>query len=238
MKLFCFFYFKRIDYFLFVGWHNKIFYQTVGVPDKKLVPYAYPIDINSLDRFLNLNNLSDGVFRIVMIGKLVNWKNQIEAIKAISYLDVGNVQVEFHIFGSGRDLDNLILESSNYDNVNCVFHGFVQPDDIFAEITNFDLYLHTAIKEPHSVAISEAIRLGLPVVLSSRCGSYGPGDDVVPFENGFVYESGDLHELTSILKFCILNYSTMRRFSEKSRSVSVVRQDLILNSINAILNNE
>ena len=55
-----------------------------------------------------------------------------------------------------------------------------------------DVYVHCSDNEPHSLAITEAIYCGLPVVLSDRCGSYGPTDDVQPGINGFVYRCGDV----------------------------------------------
>jgi glycosyltransferase involved in cell wall biosynthesis len=38
--------------------------------------------------------------------------------------------------------------------------------------------------------VSEAIFMGLPVIVSDRCGSYGTDDDVRPGVNGFVYPCG------------------------------------------------
>ena len=59
-----------------------------------------------------------------------------------------------------------------------------------------DVYVHCSDNEPHSLAITEAIYCGLPVVLSDRCGSYGPTDDVQPGINGFVYRCGDVSDLS------------------------------------------
>jgi glycosyltransferase involved in cell wall biosynthesis len=55
-----------------------------------------------------------------------------------------------------------------------------------------DVYIHPPSIEPHSIAMSEAIYVGCPVVLSDRCGSFGPTDDVREGINGFVYSFAEI----------------------------------------------
>ena len=80
------------------------------------------------------------------------------------------------------------------------FKGFVKSEFLPSYYAATDIYVHPASLEPHSLAISEAIYMGCPVVLSNRCGSYGERDDVREGVNGFVYEFGNIDALANAIK--------------------------------------
>lgn len=237
LKIWTFLYLIRFKFILTVGKQNELFYKACGVNSKKLFQYAYPIDFKIIDSFYSdmKSNSSSNIFKIAMVGKLVPWKNQIEAIKALKKLDKSGYSIELNFFGSGQDYNYLVSESDDLKNSKIVFHGFIQPIEVFKLISNMNLYIHCSIKEPHSVAISEAIRLGLPLVISDKCGSYGIGDDLEEGENGFVYESGNENDLALKIKSLIDDKDLCQKFSERSRSISLERQSRIINQIEKIL---
>jgi predicted hydrolase (HD superfamily) len=55
------------------------------------------------------------------------------------------------------------------------------------------------------------------VVLSDRCGSYGPTDDVQPGINGFVYRCGDVSDLSRCIVHALEEHVHARMGEASSR---------------------
>ena len=78
--------------------------------------------------------------------------------------------------------------------------------------------------------------MGCPVILSDRCGSYGPTDDVQQGKNGFVYKTGDYKYLAKLMLYLLNNNNLRKIFSDHSRLVALQNQELSHTSgINALL---
>src|SRR5207247_160115 len=105
-----------------------------------------------------------------------------------------------------------------------VFTGFVPPTDLPKCYAATDVYVHASSSEPHSLAISEAIYMGCPVVLSDRCGSYGATDDVQPGRNGLVYPCADPSALADRIRQLAESRDTRQSFGSASRSIAVGSQ--------------
>ena len=95
------------------------------------------------------------------------------------------------------------------------FTGFVSPEELVAYYAATDIYVHPASIEPHSIAISEAIYMGCPVVISDRCGSYGVSDDVQADRNGLVFPFGDYRAMTACIR-SLQDAYLRKKFSEHS----------------------
>ena len=107
-----------------------------------------------------------------------------------------------------------------------MFAGFVRPERLAEYYCAADVYVHCSDNEPHSVAISEAVYCGLPVILSHRCGSYGPTDDVQPGLNGFVYRCGDLRDMSRRLTHVLGERDVHARMCEASTRLGGAHQRL------------
>jgi glycosyltransferase involved in cell wall biosynthesis len=68
--------------------------------------------------------------------------------------------------------------------------------------------------------------MGLPVVLSDRCGSYGPADDVQPGRNGFVHAWGDPSSLATCIRRLAEDPQLREKFAAASREISRRAQEL------------
>jgi len=226
--------FKKIDGFLTVGDANEQFYRTYGVPDDRMFRTPFPIDINILEAqfqqrkklatlFRQQNKITDDTIVISTIGKLLPGKNQAELIDALRNLHI-RVPVTALIVGSGPEEGRLraLAEGSNRNTI--LFTGFV-PCEKCGEIYSVsDFYVHTSTADHHPLSVSEAIYMGCPVVISSRCGSYGPTDDVQNGFNGFVYESGALLKLSDQITRLAVNKSLRKQFSKNSRKIAKFNQ--------------
>jgi glycosyltransferase involved in cell wall biosynthesis len=246
-------YFSGIDYFLTVGDANEAFYKHYSVPPTKMINMHFPINISDFEKSYSnkaqLNALIRNEYKIgsndlvlSVVGKLVTWKSQGHIIDALKLLESEGVYVHLFILGSGDTIENLKQSAQLLKQSVVHFPGFVTPEKITAYYAATDIYVHPAFLEPHSIAISEAIYMGCPVVLSDRCGSYGKNDDVQESRNGYVYQFGKIDQLANRIKFLATNHKTRMNFGEQSKVIARQFQKRshyqVLEELLALLNNQ
>jgi glycosyltransferase involved in cell wall biosynthesis len=201
--------FRRISRFLTVGDANEDYYRHYGVPDDRLIRTCFPIDRKHYDANLHHRqemrtevrtklNIPPHHRVCLMVGKLVSWKRQTDLLTLSN--DLGEVRQDHTVLlvGSGKDEELLRKQAARHGPGGVIFAGFVSPSDLPKFYFAADAYVHCSEVEPHSLAISEAIYCGLPVIASDRCGSYGPCDDVRVGMNGFIYACGNTAQLASL----------------------------------------
>jgi glycosyltransferase involved in cell wall biosynthesis len=226
-------YFTRINYFFTVGNANEDYYRHYGVPEKKFIRMHYPIDVdvykeafNNKDEIRNTirekYNVPKDDFVMCVVGKLVPWKNQDHLIDLLLNLEKKGKKAHVFILGSGTMLDawkdkaaKLLTENKAH------FTGFIDPLNLPEFYAASDLYVHPASIEPHSLAISEAIYMGCPLVISDKCGSYGEDDDLQEGKNGYVYQFGNIEQLTEKVSKLMDDKVLRKLFSEYSRQISI-----------------
>jgi glycosyltransferase involved in cell wall biosynthesis len=231
------YFFSKINYFLVVGDSNTHFYKSHGVNDKKLIYSPFPIDLlhfkkkklNYLiirNRIRKMYSVKDDEILLSMVGKAVKWKRPIDAINLLLALEQkSTTKFCLIIIGSGPQLEELKIASKDLKKNRVIFPGFVIPEDLPDYYAATDIYIHTAELEPHSLAISEAIYMNCPIILSDRCGSYGLSDDVQLGVNGEIYECGNIENLTSLILKLVSNPILLKNFSENSGRIGEYKQE-------------
>ncbi|WP_417617931.1 glycosyltransferase family 4 protein [Parasphingorhabdus sp.] len=221
-----------VSRFLTVGTWNEDFYRRVGAPVSKMTRMNFPIDIAAFDHALaDSKELREKTrrelgfkpddFVIATVGKLVPRKRQADLIRAV-LIAKPEARLRALVIGSGPDEAALQTLVNGDERVRMC--GFISPEALPALYLASDAYTHLSSYEPHSLAISEAIYCGLPVVLSDRCGSYGPSDDVEPGANGFVFPVGDVESLAGMLSRLAQSPSLRQRFSKRSLAYALDAQ--------------
>ena len=223
-------YFSRIDYFLSVGDANESFYKYYGVSASKFVRMHFPIDLHAYKKAFESRfelrvrirekfkiETDDVVLSVV--GKLVPWKNQEHIIEALRRLERKHIYLNLFIIGSGSTQPELERKAQCLTKSKIHFPGFVQIDELPSYYAATDIYVHPASVEPHSIAISEAIYMGCPIIISDRCGSYGAHDDVQEGKNGFVFPFGDVGALCDAIEK-LLDANTRQQFGACSHEIS------------------
>lgn len=229
--------FNKIDGFLSVGDANEEFYKKYGVPSTKIFRMPFPIDANYFlycykkkeDIRLNIKEkygIPNNNFIITVIGKFIKIKSQISLIKLFKNIDKKIKNLTLIIIGAGPNEEFLKREAKKITNNNVIFTGFVQPQELPKFLLITDVYIHPSEVDAHPLAISEAIFMGCPIIVSDNCGSYGTTDDVQPGRNGFVYKHNNIESLEYLL-FKLINNSVLRkRFSHESIEISRLHQKL------------
>lgn len=228
---------RPVDVFLTVGDACEDYYRHYGVPDTKLVRCPFPIDRTVFDRKLAVaartkSDLRDKLripnnHKIVLnVGKLVPRKRPQDLVEFSNQFQGERDDITVVHVGAGQGEAELRSKCEKQGPGGLVFSGFVQPADLVDYIIASDAYLLTSSIEPHSLAVSEAIYAGLPVVVSDRCGSYGPTDDVRPGVNGFVFPCGDIDRMSELLLHVLDTPALYKRFASASRAIGVENQSL------------
>lgn len=229
-------YFKKIDRFLTVGNSNEHYYQYYNVPLRKMTRVGFSIDViqyrNALKEYAALRavvrermNIPDNAVVLSVVGKLIFRKRQADLISALLTLE-SESKLEYHllIIGSGPLQEELVQQAKRLSRNRVHFTDFVIPEQLPGFYAATDIYVHPSEMEPHSLAVSEAIFMKCPIIISNRCGSYGPTDDVQEGQNGFVYTCGDISALKNCIRRLAENKDLRQAFSNFSSSFAEVSQ--------------
>lgn len=228
---FLFNYFRKISYFLTVGNANEYYYNLHGVGDEKVVRMHFPIDLTCYQEAFgkkdelreavrSKRNIAEDELVISVVGKLVSWKNQDHLIDALALLEQRGVKATAIFLGSGEMMEAWQKKAQILKSNRAIFAGFIGVDELPAYYAATDIYVHPASVEPHSIAVSEAIYMGCPIIISDRCGSYGESDDVQPGKNGWVYKFGQIDELSDRIQELARNPEQRRQFGNYSHKIS------------------
>ena len=229
-------YFSKISFFLSVGNANEEFYRRYGVKDNQLLRMHFPIDFVKYERsFVDREALrkeirsrygiGESEIVVAVVGKLTPWKNQEHIIEALRLLEAASISIRLFVLGSGEQMDALKGRAATLEHSQVHLVGFVNIDQLPAYYAATDIYVHPSSIEPHSIAVSEAIYMGCPVIVSDRSGSYGPNDDVQEGLNGFVYQFGDISQLAQKIKILVKDEQLRQIFGLHSHKIAMEFQN-------------
>ena len=224
---------NSVDRFLTVGDANEAYYRRYGVPDERFVRSGFPIDVTLYDRVLGTRASARAAVRaehgipdhhqvLLMVGKFVAGKRQKDLVAFSNDVRRLRDDVTIVLAGAGPDEPRLRDLAARRGPGGVVFAGFVPPAALPRYYCAADLYVHCAAVDAHPIAVSEAVYCGLPAVVSDRCGSHGPTDDVRIGLNGRVYGCGDIGALASAV-LGVLDSSPARRRAMAAASARIGR---------------
>jgi len=228
---------EPVRLFLTVGDANDAYYRHYGVSSARLVRGSFPIDVRHYDAVLARRENCRIRIRadlgipaahkvLLTVGKLIARKRHADLVRCSNALQDQRGDVTVVIAGTGQEEASLRALAHRTGAGGVSFAGFLSPERLAECYAAADVYVHCADNEPHSVAISEAVYCGLPVVLSDRCGSYGPTDDVQPDVNGFVYRCGDVRDLSQRILRIIDDEALHAGMRDASTRIGRVQQAL------------
>jgi L-malate glycosyltransferase len=101
------------------------------------------------------------IFKVISVGALRKQKNQLYLIEAFS--KIKDYPIELHIYGSGQ-LQTQLQQKINTTGARVVLKGEV--NNIHEIIPQYDLYIMASTYEGFSLAVLEAMAMGMPLLLS------------------------------------------------------------------------
>jgi glycosyltransferase involved in cell wall biosynthesis len=148
--------------------------------------------------------------------KLVERKDPFALLKAYERMrDRERAAVVF--MGDGVLREPLERYAREHGLVGAHFIGFVNQAAIPKHYAMADVFVLPSTYEPRGAVINEAMAVGLPVVVTDRCGSIG--DIVRDSDNAFIYPAGDADALAKIMDRLAGDEALRARMAQRSREI-------------------
>jgi glycosyltransferase involved in cell wall biosynthesis len=146
--------------------------------------------------------------------KLQPWKGPADLLEAFAKAKVPNTYLVFAGEGPERSrLEKRATELGIADQVR--FLGFLNQSELPSTYCAADVFVLPSLFEPFGLVVNEAMLCGLPVVISDRVGA--KFDLVRPNENGYIYPSGNVEALVTILREILTDGERRTRMGEAAR---------------------
>ena len=190
----------------------------------KTVTLPNPIVINKvnlaqkkyyMDKFLI--NDSDKV--IGMVGRIIDWKGQLEFLDAVQIVSSKMKNVRILIIGDGSDtndkymkqVESKISKLGLQDKV--LITGYIE--DVNNIMASLDLLVHCSTSvEPFGLVITEAMSLGIPVIVSNLG---APAEIVKNKETGYIVDPHDAEKMSNYIITLLNNEKLAKTIGQKAK---------------------
>ena len=198
------FLFRLTTGFLCAGSANRLLYECYGVPEHKLVPFAFSWGFENLiqigDKLRDKKSMirkqlgiPEFSYAILYCGRLSPEKSPLYLIKAYEKLDLPNKVLI--IVGDGELMESLKDYVASHKINSVYFFGFQNRRQIAKYYAASDVLVLPSAQETWGIVVNEAMCFGLPVVVSDQVGA---SRDLVEIGiNGFTFPSGDVDQLVA-----------------------------------------
>ena len=222
LKLVVRFYIKNMSEKIFVKSNElmKIQEQLFGIPRHKFYviplgadPSLFKYDDKARSRIRNILALSSDDIAVIYSGRIIPSKRLDILVIAISPLIKQNEKIHLLIVGNGDPLYIKYIKGLPKDlkiSKNIIFHPLVHRTKLPEFYSASDIAVWPGLS---SISIVEAASVGLPVIMAnSPVEIYAVG-----YENGFVFELGNVNELREYLRILIYDEKTRKEMGHRSR---------------------
>jgi glycosyltransferase involved in cell wall biosynthesis len=198
---------QDVDYFFYIGTQSKIFYQYLNITNSKLLHTPYAVDnarfqqaAENKDKTTLRSSMGipDTAFVILFAGKYISKKRPLDLLKAFSKMHAENSYLIMMGEGALRtEMEQYISEHQLQQKV--LLTGFINQQEVPNYYAIADTFvLCSDYGETWGLSVNEAMNFSLPVVVSDRCGC--ALDLVEQGNNGYVFETGNIHQLANDLQ--------------------------------------
>jgi glycosyltransferase involved in cell wall biosynthesis len=225
-RLMGFLYNRLCDLCLPIGTLNKEFYLFQGVDRSRMFTVPYTVDNEYFtlaarqyakpDLREELGLPHDKPI-ILFASKLLRRKRPMDLLRAFHRLQERGVNAALLFVGSGErevELKNYAREHQLFD---VHFLGFKNQSELPKYYAMADIFVFPSENEPWGLVLNEVMCAGLPVVASREIGAVP--DLVHHGENGFIYDAGDVDQLSSYLKQLLDAPEKRMLMAEQSRAI-------------------
>lgn len=161
--------------------------------------------------------------KFLLVGTIGIRKGQLVLLEAIKKLDIDvQCKSEFIFIGEpskndieGQEIYNELIQYSKC-NSNVIVKPFMSRDNLYKMYKQIDVLIVASIDDPMPVVATENFMLENVCLCSDQTGtSYYIKDR----ENGFVFKSGDIQELTDKISYIIENKNKLSEIGKKGRKI-------------------
>ena len=203
------------DYLLYYGAHpDRIRFCAIPVDTERFRQKAFSISEAERKQLKDQLGFAKQTFVVGFSGKLIDRKRPNDLIAALKSNDDTNIQALF--IGSGPLEGALRVAAGEQAR----FAGFVNQSKMPLLISLCDLVVMPSEYDPHPLAVTEAQCLGIPVILSDKCGCYGPNDVFRDGQSGLVYPCGDVQKLAQAINTLAENSSLRASLGSRAKELA------------------
>ena len=189
---------RRFAFVLAIGGVGCEFFERVGFPKEKIVPFGYFLDVPPLAQ-ADLNSpaarSSDDVVRFVSAGQLIHRKGIDLLVKACGKLPATGWRLD--IYGDGPErqaLEQLVRKFQLSERI--VFHGVIPSDQVRHALAAADCAVLPSRFDGWGMLVNESLAVGTPVFCTAACGAAAIVTDE---QSGCVVPAGEVTPLTAVL---------------------------------------
>lgn len=216
--------FQMASGFLSAGTSNDEFYRYYGVPDKKLVPFAFSWGYDRLldksaelavrkNEFRLEMGIPEDEFVLMYCGRLSKEKGTSLLLNAFQIAKPEKTTLLFVGDGDLRESLEDYVEEHHLGSV--LFCGFKDRVEIPKIYTVADTLVLPSMSETWGIVVNEAMCFSLPLIVSDQVGS--TTDMLRDGYNGFLFSSGDADALAErILRMSRLSKSKQGKMAAGS----------------------
>ncbi len=155
-----------------------------------------------------------GLLRVLLVARLdERSKGILNFMSAIGRGILSNVELRIVGEGGSRGLyRDYILENGLEENVFLL--GSRSPEDVAYEYDRADIFVLPSLSDPSPLAVVEALKKGLPLFISNRCGNHF--EAVSEGDNGFIFDPMNHAEVKEKFLLMLEDRNRLASFSKKS----------------------
>jgi len=160
---------NRFAFVLAVGGVGCEFFEQIGFPKQKIVPFGYFLDVPPLAEPLSIS-ASDGVIRFVSAGQLIRRKGIDLLVRACGELPATGWRLD--IYGDGPErtsLEQLVRSQGLAERI--AFHGAVSNAAVQESLARADCAVLPSRFDGWGMLVSESLAEGTPVICTAACGA-------------------------------------------------------------------
>lgn len=214
--------YSKVDYALYVGTQNKLYYLRNGLKEKQLKFVPHAIDNNRFSdekykneailwrKQLGINEL-DLVF--LFAGKLESQKNPLFLLETFSLLKHKNA----HLVIVGNGVMENGLKAKALSIPNCHFIDFQNQSKMPLLYNLGDIFILPSRSETWGLSVNEAMACRKPVLVSDKCGC--AIDLVKDNVNGYTFKSNDSEDLFSKMNLILLKSGNLTEMGNQSYNI-------------------
>jgi glycosyltransferase involved in cell wall biosynthesis len=144
-----------------------------NAPEERSLVEASSVAIQSLNsqRVFVPSRVEDRKPQVVFLGRLTFQKGPDHFLKAAALVCEANLEAQFVFCGAGDLLDQLRTQAHGLGiEARVHFAGFMSPVDVDEVLLHSKVLVMPSVSEPFGLVALEAIRCGIPVILSKQSG--------------------------------------------------------------------
>ena len=216
--------FRCADFVIPNSHSQKKFIKTnFPLPSDRTVTITNYIDVNRFSPSESFDGIHNDELKVVMVGRVVEQKNPLRFLKAISIVKNKNPHLKFKVDWYGEPYPESYFQeclslkkSLGLDDI-VEFHP--PTSDVVSVYRNSDIFILPSIYEGFPNVLCEAMSCGLPVLASNVCDN---PNIVADGENGLLFNPLSIDDMAeAISSMLTLPRQKLEEMGKKSRRIAL-----------------